>query len=738
MPEYTPTGGELAAAVPFAGISVPGDSIFDDIFDWVANVIPSVINAIGDNIVKVINAIGENVALVVTSVASGFSQVTRSIFMAAAVLTVIVSNSVIDVIDALGTNISLVQASISSAVSQIASSLASGISSVVTDVYRVTAVLTTIITNSINSVITNIANEATRVITAAASGLEAVMTTVGVLVAGVSQTIVTTFRAISAQVEADFDWITDWLAVSIPKILGSWWDAFLAKVLDFPAWVGKLLDSVAAWMSRDVPGQSPWWQYFLDALSGWATGNLDKWIQDVSEIGIKYILPRVMVILQPIGELFNTVADEFLTAVSDYIQPLGPMDPSMGLDNFRSLSRVGMVALAGLAGMTVAGSWLKPLGEAGMGQIAAMIYDMTNYKSITAAFMTVLTYATVRAPLGYYFNAKFRPNIPSIRDASDMYTQERITKGMFGQLLAYHGIPDSWHDAYADIGYRGVSPFTLRSLAESGSFDRELMMSELTSSGYRPEIKALLLDAYQKASTANVKTVMVASATGRFKAGITTEEQLTAELKILNVGDNLIPLYLQGARLDYATAYINDLISANDAAVLSGQIDLNQYRDNLLGFGLVPERVMARVLVNNVKLRAKYKPGIIAAPKPTYQTEAGRIEVDTIRKERLLGILDRASEQAQLVALGMDSELAGTIARNDDTAIAERVATPSIAVLPRYLTDAGKVAVDTIRRNRRRGLIDHGAETTQLMALGMPADLAEAYAANDDLRSVKE
>jgi hypothetical protein len=44
------------------------------------------------------------------------------------------------------------------------------------------------------------------------------------------------------------------------------------------------------------------------------------------------------------------------------------------------------------------------------------------------------------------------------------------------------------------------------------------------------------------------------------------------------------------------------------------------------------------------------------------------------------------------------------------------------------------VKVDTIRRQRRKGIITHDQEVASLLDLGIDTGLATAYADNDDLR----
>ncbi len=723
-----------AGAYNYSGISVPGDSIFDNIFDWIANIIPSTLDAIGDNVVKVINAIGDNQVKVINAISSGSVQV---ITAAAAGFASVISNittGTTQVINAIGSNIALVTTAITTSINSVLYNAGVVLNSTILSIADGTSQVIAATATGLSSVITNIADGTSQVIAATATGFASVTASVGQLVGSISQTIVSTFSSLSAQVQANFTWITTWLSTSIPKILGSWWDLFVGKIFNFVDWVPKLLDTVSAWVTRDIPGHSPWWHTVIETLfPQFRMFFFTKPGEQYKGVG-QSITDTITVSLGWLGGMFNTVVDGFLTQVEAFIEPLGPMDPSHGLANFQSLSKVGGVALGALAGMTLAGSWLKPLGEQGMGHIAAMIYDMTNYKLITAAFMGALVTAVLAKPLRYYYAWKFRPDIPSIRDLSDMLTDEFIQRPEFDEYLKYHGIPDYWHEGYASIAYRAMSPFQLKSAAQDGSFDEGIFSRELTHAGFRPETKKMLLDSFRKAAASNVQTYSVSGATGRFKTGWTNEDQFTSELQILRVNPDMIPVYLAMTKLDFATGYLNDMATAYVNAVRSGQIGIDDYRQALLNLGMVPQRVEAKVFIEQARIKPSGALSPVALPKPLYLTEYGKLVMDTIRLQRKMGVRTSQEEQAGLIALGMEQDLAMAYSAYDDAQVAAASIPPPTITLSKYETPAGKISIDTTRRQARANTLSHEQEVAALVALDMPVELAEEYSNNDDTR----
>jgi hypothetical protein len=74
--------------------------------------------------------------------------------------------------------------------------------------------------------------------------------------------------------------------------------------------------------------------------------------------------------------------------------------------------------------------------------------------------------------------------------------------------------------------------------------------------------------------------------------------------------------------------------------------------------------------------RARLKPTEaltpIAPPVPEYETDIGKIKVDTIRRTRRKELISRDQEITYLQGLGMTPDHATTIANNDDIRLAEK------------------------------------------------------------------
>jgi len=147
------------------------------------------------------------------------------------------------------------------------------------------------------------------------------------------------------------------------------------------------------------------------------------------------------------------------------------------------------------------------------------------------------------------------------------------------------------------------------------------------------------------------------------------------------------------------------------------------------------ENAYAVAIANNDDARIAEKVvEVVELPPAFYETDEGKVRVNTTRRQRRKQLITREQEIAQLLTFEIPDWLAVAIADNDDTRIAEAARIIEVEVIPLYETDAGKVSIDTIRRQRRKLLLTRADEVQQLLTLDMPKELAQAYANNDDAR----
>jgi hypothetical protein len=488
--------------------------------------------------------------------------------------------------------------------------------------------------------------------------------------------------------------VIGWLQENIVDPIGGWFSSFLDRLFDFGSWIGGFLEVAWNWINRDIPGHSPWWETVLNEIGKAIYGIFIQAPLDIIEFLVKSFNFGLTQVLAPIGEVFNEIVTLFLDAVEGLVGNLGPTNPDMAGSVSKSLTSVGMTAIVGLAGMTLASSWMKPLGGAGMGQIAAMIYDMTQFKVITGASVTALAVASIKTPLTYHFNNIFRPNLlPEalflqlmsrkafsnplpLRNPALVSAVKQLggtsTRAYESRYLGYQGYPPEYLGLFIELANTPLRYFPLAGIARTGFYDFEWFDEALQRSGYSKTAVEALHVMYQKMVDETLQGSFSGAAVTRFKEGFTNEAGFKAEMTMLGYSDEQFTKYLVAAQMDYATDYMRDMISAYRDAVRKGNISLDEYRNRLSELGIVAQRVEAYVIREKVRFRPGEEPWAKEGPTPLYDTDWGKIEVDTIRRRRRKNLITAGDQTMELGKLGMPSSLIGAIVANDNVRLAEK------------------------------------------------------------------
>jgi len=170
----------------------------------------------------------------------------------------------------------------------------------------------------------------------------------------------------------------------------------------------------------------------------------------------------------------------------------------------------------------------------------------------------------------------------------------------------------------------------------------------------------------QAEETEELRGMFGGVAMSRYREGLTDDGQLLEELRLLGYPEGQLPQYLAAGRLNYALDYFRDLLSAWRDAVRAGNISLETYAGKLAELGLVPERVASYILREVARIKPGQELTLEPVPAALYETDAGRIAVDTVRRRRRKNIITREEELTDLLALGMPIDLASAMTANDD------------------------------------------------------------------------
>jgi hypothetical protein len=522
---------------------------------------------------------------------------------------------------------------------------------------------------------------------------------------------------VGSKVLAVTDWFSnefidpfiDWLVQLPTKLWNEFLDTSKSIGNSLYSWFKDHIPAAVGWLKTNIPKALDWW---ISNSAKWLTTPL-VWEANIAS----YMLDKISNALEP-------AFDNMLTM----FEKMGPIAPDSGRPLLSAVIVTGGVLVAGLAAMTLAGETLQPLKEMGFGNIAAMIYDLMNYKVLTAAFVGVLAAVYIRTPLTYYYNRVARPNLPNDRSLAAMLEDRAITSEQYRHTMAWHGYPDIWIERIEKALYRPMTPYMLRSLAEAGLLDEDLLEHALNHAGYDDQAKVAIKQMMHILAAGTLATVSTGTAMSRYQEGFDDEISLRQNLSVLGVANSMLDRYVFAGNLKQYYDYQTDLRAYYIDSYHRRDIEEPELRTSLATIGIDTKRIQLIVAAQRIKR--------LAAPKPAADASIS-VQLDTIRSRRKKQLITREQEISQLVAIGEELPYATALADSDDVALTPAKAVIFPVVVLDYETDEGKTKVDTIRRLTRSGQLTSTDEIAALLELQMPRGLAEAIADNDLVRIKK-
>ena len=383
------------------------------------------------------------------------------------------------------------------------------------------------------------------------------------------------------------------------------------------------------WMVRAIPRLGPWLIRVTPALARWlglAFGLVFspiigpiKWL--IGQVGVQLIpflgvsLIGGLALAGKLDEAIEKTITPAVSSIFEWFEKQGPVAPQSGSDMSVAITKLATITVTGLTAMTVGGELLSPLKQVGLGQVSAMIYDLINYRTLTAAFMGVLAAVYIRTPLTYYYNKVARPNIPSERDLISLAGEYAISKKQYQEAMQYHGYPDEWIAALYELADRPFSPFLIRYLADAGELDEELLDRELHNARYNEKSIPALKDAFRRLAAGELKTLMISVAIKRYREGLDDQDTLKNNLLALGTHPQLINKYLFGAELDAVTDYQLDLLAYYKDAYHRREINDTQFLEALDSLPLDPSR--SQLIYNGEKIK---RLKVASTPAPVVKT----------------------------------------------------------------------------------------------------------------------
>jgi len=151
----------------------------------------------------------------------------------------------------------------------------------------------------------------------------------------------------------------------------------------------------------------------------------------------------------------------------------------------------------------------------------------------------------------------------------------------------------------------------------------------------------------------------------RYREGFTSRDQFISELGILHAPEDQLNLEIIAGDLEAAYDYTMDLIATWRDAFRKGNIDIATFAELISLVVVDPARAATYVARELAKLKPASGPTLEPTPQANFETDTGKVQVDTIRRLRRKNLISPEGELQELMELGMPADLAGVMVEND-------------------------------------------------------------------------
>ena len=216
------------------------------------------------------------------------------------------------------------------------------------------------------------------------------------------------------------------------------------------------------------------------------------------------------------------------------------------------------------------------------------------------------------------------------------------------------------------------------------------------------------------------------TAVARFREGWTAPEQFAAEMLSLGYTNAEVDRYQVQADLQFDFDWKADVLRLLGDQLVRGQIDAQDYLQQLASMGMDDGRARTHLARLQVSMRPRLRIEEPVQPIERFRTPAGRQELQLAIGEFRSQILDRAELTKRLAALEMPDDLVEATVDLEIFRLARRLDVPDAPAVPFYLTDEGKIRVQTAKVAFRNDVIDSDSLRGRLLQFQVPDNITEA------------
>jgi hypothetical protein len=395
------------------------------------------------------------------------------------------------------------------------------------------------------------------------------------------------WNSISSGLNSLGSWISSGLGSigsAISSGLGSLWTGIVTFVSDVGnginqgiaavgGAVGGAVNTIGGWVSDALKGMA-------EAL-GSALKGLGEWLWSALSTAGNAIVGFINEnIITPLLGAFNWIRDAIFgilqglwNSITSFFGQHSPVTPEDAYGFTLPLLLIGSGAGFGVSVMGAVGS-LKALGT---GIEARAISDFMQNAfalgDISRSLIMPIFNAAYSTPIQYYYNAAFRPSIPSTGLADQMLFEDHVSEAEWRQIYRYHGWKEPHIDAWFKTMWREPSLLVLRYMASEPDVPEDWVRKKLREGGLIGEDQDAIVNYGRTQRVKDERNALAAADLTDLVDGAIDEATFRADLAMLKFSPEEIEYRTAKARLfvdrnvrKAALAHAKEMAKAADKA----------------------------------------------------------------------------------------------------------------------------------------------------------------------------
>lgn len=417
----------------------------------------------------------------------------------------------------------------------------------------------------------------------------------------------------------------------------------------------------------------------------------------------------------PLGDLAGS---EFRSTEA-LLKTVGLSTPDNAVDTAAEAIRTAFGFGMSSAGVTAVFESLFPEKLNVLNGVGPMFAKMAGFDEVVEQIRDPLYENAFGKSAEYHYRSVFKPELPDEFDAVLWHGRGLLTDAQLKSIFNYSGLKPEYENAFIQSGYRAVQPRAIATAIQDTPFPRAEMQDLLKFNGYRDHDIQLMLDAFEGASTRNVRNQFLSATVTAAERGTLTPAEVDSALTDLNFSDQAkhwVQLTIATRKLEQlAELYRKSISEAYKFSLITDA----QYVPALQAIGIAAADANAHYAIDS---EAKLGHEAAAAARA-----AARLAAETTRAAAAAALANYHSHNIDEIALTAALGAAGVplqvIPWAVDLAIVRRQASMRLIFGKQVAPQDAELLreqVAALKEQVIKKLLDTTSARTQLQNLGLP------------------